>query len=91
MEVSLMAEMASKDARTSLAENLAYVSNLSGQDMEIASARMVKEALPVAEVPESESWRLGLLDILLRQRADLEKEGGETKTVCAMISSLCAT
>ena len=90
-EARLMAEVAAGDARTVLAGNLVLVSSLSNQDLEVASARMVRESLPVAEVPESELWRLGLLDILLRQRADLEKEGKETKTVCAMISSLCAT
>ena len=86
-----MAEIAAKDARTVLAGNLAFVSNLSRLDMEVATSRMVRDALPVAEVPESESWRLGLLDILLRNRADLEREGSDTKSVCAMISSLCAT
>ena len=86
-----MAEIAARDARTVLAGNLTFVSNLSKLDMEVASARMVREALPVTEVPESESWRLGLLDILLRNRADLEREGSDTKTVCAMISSLCST
>ena len=90
-EVSLMAEIAAKDARTVLAGNLAFVSNLSRLDMEVATSRMVREALPVAEVQESEFWRLGLLDILLRNRADLEREGSDTKSVCAMISSLCAT
>ena len=86
-----MAEIGAKDARTVPAGNLAFVSNLSRLDMEVATSRMVREALPVAEVPESESWRLGLLDILLRNRADLEREGSDTKSVCAMISSLCAT
>ena len=86
-----MAEIAAKDARTVLAGNLSFVSNLSRLNMKVASSRMVREALSVTEVPESESWRLGLLDILLRNQADLEREGSDTKSVCAMISSLCAT
>ena len=45
------------------------------QDLWVASDRMVRNALPVAEVPENVRWRLGLLDILLRNRADLEREG----------------
>ena len=90
-EARLMAEVAAGDARTVLAGNLALVSDLSKQDLGVASARMVRDALPVAEVPENELWRLGLLDILLRNRADLEKEGSDSKSVCAMISSLCAT
>ena len=90
-EARLMAEVAAGDARTVLAGNLALVSDLSKQDLGVTSARMVRDALPVAEVPENELWRLGLLDILLRDRADLEKEGSDSKSVCAMISSLCAT
>ena len=90
-EARLMAEVAAGDARTVLAGNLALVSDLSKQDLWVASARMVRDALPVAEVPENELWRLGLLDILLRDRADLEKEGSDSKSVRAMISSLCAT
>ena len=86
-----MAEVAAGDARTVLAGNLALVSDLSKQDLGVTSARMVRDALPVAEVPENELWRLGLLDILLRNRADLEKEGSDSKSVRAMISSLCAT
>ena len=88
-----MAEIAAKDARTVLAGNLAFVSSQSRSrlDMEVVSSRMVREVLPVVEVPESESWRLGLLDILLRNRSDLEREGSDTRTVCAMISSLCST
>ena len=88
-ETAMMAELAARDARTVLAGNLAYVGSMSKLDMEVATARAVREALP--KLPEQERWRTGLLDILLRQRADLEKEGKETKTVCAMISSLCAT
>ena len=43
------------------------------------------------EVPESERWRLGLLDSLLALRSQQEKEGADTKRVVAMLSSLCAT
>ena len=88
-ETRLVAEVAAADARTVLAGNLAYVGNLSKLDMSLSSAREVREALPGVEVPEKEAWRL--LDILLRQRSELEKEGAETKAVIAMISSLCTT
>ena len=90
-ETQLVAEVAAADARTVLAGNLSYVGSLCKLDMSLASAREVREALPGVEVPEKESWRIGLLDILLRQRSELEKEGAETKTVIAMISSLCTT
>ena len=51
----------------------------------------LRAALPVSEVPEKESWRLGLLDCLMVERAGLEREGLNTKRVVAMISSLCCT
>ena len=45
----------------------------------------------ITEVPESELWRLGLLDGLLSERASLEKEGNDVKRVVSMLSSLCNT
>ena len=90
-EVAMMAVVAAADARTVLASNLKHVSSLSGLDCKAESASAVKTALPVTQVPPNEVWRLGLLDILLRQRGDLEKEGVDTRTVVAMLSSLCTT
>ena len=59
------------------------------QDLWVASDRMVRNALPVAEVPENVRWRLGLLDILLRNRADLEREGSDKDCLCYDLFSLC--
>ena len=91
VEVSLMAEMASKDARTTTAGNLEYLASLTSLDCATASKLEVKSLLPVEMVPENESWRLGLLDTLLKERCCIEKEGGDTKRVISMISSLCST
>ena len=73
-EAAMMAELAAGDARTITAGNLAYVSRLSKLDCATEHSQAVKKALPVAEVPEKESWRPGLLDALLRERGDREKE-----------------
>ena len=91
MEVALMAEMASKDARSTTACNLAYLTSLTSLDCATASKLEVKSMLPVESVPDCESWRLGLLDTLLRERCCSEKEGVDTKRVIAMISSLYST
>ena len=91
MEVSLMAELVSRDARTTTAGNLAYLASLTNLDCATASKLEVKSLLPVERVPEKESWRLGLLDSLLKERSCIEKEGGDTKRVISMISSLCTT
>ena len=91
MEVSVMAEIVSKDARTTTAGNLAYLASLTNLDCATADKFEVKSLLPVEMVPENEKWRLGLLDTLLQERCCIDREGGDTKRVTAMISSLCTT
>ena len=91
VEVALMSEIVAKDARTSTAGNLAYLSSLTGLDCTEAVKQQVKDLLPIESVPDKERWRLGLLDLLLYERGVLEKEGGDTKRVISMISSLCST
>ena len=79
------------DARSAVAGNLSYLASLTHMDCSVESRATVKMALPVKEVPEKEEWRTGLLDILMRERAELEKEAKDTKRVNAMIASLCYT
>ena len=86
-----MAELAAGDRRAVTAGNLAHVSELTGLDCASAGWQDIKTALPVREVPEGERWRLGLLDSLLSQRTELEREDRNTINVTAMISSLCST
>ena len=86
-----MAELAAGDKRTVTAGNLAHVSELTGLDCATSGWLDIKAALPVREVPESEMWRLGLLDNLIGLRTELEREGRDTKSLIAMISSLCST
>ena len=91
VEASLMAQVASKDARTTTAGNLAFLAGLTGLDCTEADRTQVKALLPVEVVPETESWRLGLLDGLLNERCRIVKEGGDTRQVVALISSLCTS
>ena len=91
LEVKLLAGLATKDARSVLASNLAYVSELAGLDCKVESAVAVRCALPLKTVPECENWRVGLLDTLLRARAELERQQSDAKRVIALISSLCTT
>ena len=86
-----MAQVASKDARTTTAGNLVFLAGLTGLDCTEADRTQVKALLPVEVVPETESWRLGLLDGLLNERCRIVKEGGDTRQVVAMISSLCTS
>ena len=86
-----MAVLATRDARCVLASNLAFVSKLSGLDCTVECAATVRQMLPIKTVPESESWRVGLLDTLLRLGSELEKQQCDIKRVTSLISSLCTT
>ena len=91
VEVGIMARLAAKDARTTTAANIAYIQRLTKVDPSEADGLEVRSNLPVQSVPEKESWRIGLLDKLMQQRADVMKAGGDCKRLIAMISSLCTS
>ena len=56
-----MAEMATKDARTTAAGNLAFLARLRGLNCTTANKKQVKALLPVEVDPAKESLRLGFL------------------------------
>ena len=58
---------------------------------QLYSSIRVKMALPVREVPEAEKWRLGLLDNLMKMKQEKYLRVEDSKTICAMIDSLCNT
>ena len=90
-EVTVLAELISKDARSTTAGNLAHVSAITGLNCSTAGKIEIKAALPITQVPDDQKWRLGLLDSLLRERSTLLSEGQDAKRVISMISSLCNT
>ena len=90
-EVTVLAELISKDARSTTAGNLAHVSAITGLNCSTAGKIEIKAALPITQVPDDQKWRLGLLDSLLRERSTLLSEGQDAKCVISMISSLCNT
>ena len=90
-EVNAMANLAAGWAQTVTARNLAHLQNLTNLNPLWDSLQVIKRALPVKQVPEVESWRLGLLDKLMEMRTDQQRAGEDVKTVTAMISSLCTT
>ena len=90
-EVTVLAELISKDARSTTAGNLAHVSAITGLNCSTAGKIEIKAALPITQVPDNQKWRLGLLDSLLRERSTLLSEGQDAKRVISMISSLCNT
>ena len=90
-EVTIAAELAAGDRRTVRAGNLAYVSDITKLDGARAGWLELKAAWPVKEVADKVCWRLGLLDSLIKERAELEGKEMSNKQIVARIGSLCAT
>ena len=47
--------------------------------------------LPVKNVPDSEKWRLGLIASLMKLKTEKYYQVEDSKTICAMMDSLCST
>ena len=90
-EVQVMSTVAAQDQRTTTAGNQGHLRALTGLDPVKVGSQEIKDALPIKEVPQKESWRLGLLDALMKERSDSERKGISIKRLVALISSLCAT
>ena len=84
--------MVSADLRSTTCVNLKYLREITKLDqVEWLSSWRVRDSLPVQRVPEQEMWQLGLLESLLGLRSEKYNLVQDTKTVCAMIDSLCST
>ena len=91
-EVRILARIVSGDPRSSTCSNLRYLQKMTGLSQpQFFSSAKVKIALPVKHVPESEKWRLGLLDNLLKMKKEKYLRVEDSKSICAMIDSLCNT
>ena len=91
-EVRALARIVTNDPRSTTFLNLRQLRNVTDMDQaEHYSSARLKAALPVKEVPDKEKWRLGLLTSLLNLRTEYYKKVMDTKTITAMIESLCST
>ena len=90
-EVRVMSELAAGWAQSVTATNLKHLQELTGLDPVQESIRQIKDLLPVKEVPDSEQWRLGLLDHLLALRTEVQSDKESLKRVVALLASLCST
>ena len=91
-QVRILARIVSWNPRSSTCLNLRYLQKMIGLSKpQFISSAKVKIALPVKQVPESEKWRLGLLDNLLKMKQDTYIRVEDSKTICALIDSLCNT
>ena len=88
----MLARMVSDDPRSSTCTNLRYLQNMTGLAApEFYSSARIKMELPTKQVPEAERWRLGLLDNLLKLKKERFMKVEDSKSICAMIDSLCST
>ena len=90
-EVRVVSELAAGWAQSVTSVNLKHLQKLTGLDPVHDSLQQMKDLLPVKEVPVSEQWRLGLLDHLLALRAEVQTDSERSKSVVAMLASLCST
>ena len=91
-EVRVLSRIVSEDPRSSTFSNLKYLEKITGLIRpQLCSAAKVSQALPVREVPESDGWRIGLLDKLLMLRRQKYLRVEDNQRITAMIESLCST
>ena len=91
-EIRAMARIVSDDPRSSTCRNLRLLRQVTGlSQSHTLSNHRVKASLPVKSVPEKERRRLGLLASLFKIRAEKYSRAEDTRSICAMIESLCTT
>ena len=91
-EIRGLARIVSNDPRSTTCRNLRFLKKKTGMSRpECYSSLRIKAALPVQAVPECEKWRLGLLASLLMVRSEKHLRVEDTRSICAMIDSLCST
>ena len=91
-EVRILASMVSADPRSVTCKNLKYLRQVTQLEaVEEYSARRVKDALPVKQVPEREKWRLGLFSNLMKLKTEKHLVVQDSRQICAMLDSLAST
>ena len=91
-DVRILARIVSADPKSTTCANLRYLQKMTGLSQpELYSAGRIKIDLPSKQVPEAEKWRLGLLTNLFKLRSETYHRVEDTKSICAMIDSLCST
>ena len=91
-EVRVLARIVSSDPRSTTCVNLRYLRKLTGLGQpELYSSSRIRAALPVKEVPDCEKWRLGLITNLSKLKNERYLRVEDSKSLCAMMDSLCST
>ena len=88
-EIRLLANIVSRDPRSTTCKNLLYIKSVSGLDPWDFSSQKIKASLPVQQVPDNQKWRLGLMSSLMKMKVDKFVLAEDSKSICAMLDSLC--
>ena len=89
--VQLLANVVSRDVRSTTGKNLLLIESESGLDPWTASEESVREALKRNPVPDQDLWRLPLLCQFLMKRQDMEVIMESTEDNTNLINSLCSS
>ena len=91
-EVRFLVQVVKNDPRSTTCANMKYLRRKTGlnQPEAFGSAR-IRASLPAQEVPDKEKWRLGLITTLLMVRSENQLRQEDSKSICAMLDSLCNT
>ena len=79
-EVAVVATLAARDIRSNLGANLSLIKRETGLDPWVVGPGHLKDALQraeIADVPESDSWRLPYLQQLLSQKMESYYRGDQ--------------
>ena len=90
-EIRLLANIVSRDPKSTTCKNLLYIKNVSGLDPWDISSQKIKTNLPVQQVPGNQKWRLGLMSKLMKMKVDKFVLAEDSQRICAMLDSLCST
>ena len=92
-EIRFLVNTIMKDQRSITAKNLNYLENMSNCAVIRFAKWKVRQNLPKRSVPQNETWRLGLLSLLLEARTSKHYShiNASKVQIEEMISSLCKT
>ena len=91
-EIRMLVRMVSDDPRSNTCQNLRYLRRVTNlENPEQYSSWRIRKELPKKCVPDGEKWRLGLLSKLMTMKENMFMEVQDSKTITAMVDSLCST
>ena len=89
-EVGFLAQVVSKDVRSTTSKNLKLIKDETGLNPLNSSPSLLMMKVKKAEVPANQSWRMETLDFLLKDRRSRESRMENTDTISSVIDALCS-